>query len=182
MGKISHVYLFIAMARVWRDGQKRPVHVYRLATAGTLEEKIFQRQVTKQGLGGGLVDGGGGGGEQFHFTKDELRDLFSFNASAECDTHALLNCDCLETKVASIETNRGNARPCQLGGGVEPDGEDGRGGKSSKKDSSMRDLMRWEHLRPVPELFGDADGFLAEVMANSSDITFVMRNIHRQGC
>ena len=41
-----------AMARVWRDGQKRRVYVYRLATAGSIEEKIFQRQVTKQGLGG----------------------------------------------------------------------------------------------------------------------------------
>ena len=48
------------MARIWRDGQRRPVHVYRLATAGTIEEKIFQRQVTKQGLGGGIMDGGGG--------------------------------------------------------------------------------------------------------------------------
>ena len=36
-----------AMARVWRDGQRRKVHVYRLATAGTIEEKIFQRQVCK---------------------------------------------------------------------------------------------------------------------------------------
>jgi hypothetical protein len=34
-----------AMARVWRDGQTRPVHIYRLLLAGTIDEKIFQRQV-----------------------------------------------------------------------------------------------------------------------------------------
>ena len=91
------------MARVWRDGQTRPVLVYRLATAGTLEEKIFQRQVTKQGLGPGIVgaeaseDGDKAlsdfdqqevatsskksrkaGGGQFHFSKEELKDLFTF--------------------------------------------------------------------------------------------------------
>ena len=39
-----------AMARIWRDGQKKTVHIYRLLTTGTIEEKIFQRQVMKQGL------------------------------------------------------------------------------------------------------------------------------------
>jgi hypothetical protein len=34
-----------AMARVWRDGQKKTVIIYRLLTTGTIEEKIFQRQV-----------------------------------------------------------------------------------------------------------------------------------------
>jgi len=29
-----------AMARIWRDGQTKPCFVYRLLTAGTLEEKV----------------------------------------------------------------------------------------------------------------------------------------------
>ena len=36
-----------AMARVWRDGQTRPVTIYRLLAAGTVEEKVFQRQLLK---------------------------------------------------------------------------------------------------------------------------------------
>lgn len=36
-----------AMARVWRDGQKRQVYIYRLLTTGTIEEKILQRQILK---------------------------------------------------------------------------------------------------------------------------------------
>ncbi|CAJ1427803.1 unnamed protein product [Effrenium voratum] len=39
-----------AMGRVWRQGQTKPVTIYRLATLGTLEEKILKRQAHKQGL------------------------------------------------------------------------------------------------------------------------------------
>lgn len=39
-----------AMARIWRDGQKKNVYIYRLLTSGTIEEKIFQRQISKTGL------------------------------------------------------------------------------------------------------------------------------------
>lgn len=35
------------MARVWRDGQKREVFVYRFLSVGTVEEKMFQRQILK---------------------------------------------------------------------------------------------------------------------------------------
>ena len=31
-----------AMSRVWREGQCRPVHVYRLIMAGTIEDAILQ--------------------------------------------------------------------------------------------------------------------------------------------
>ena len=36
-----------AMARIWRDGQRLPCTIYRLLTAGTIEEKIYQRQIMK---------------------------------------------------------------------------------------------------------------------------------------
>lgn len=35
-----------ARERAWRVGQKRPVTVYRLITSGTIEEKIYHRQVS----------------------------------------------------------------------------------------------------------------------------------------
>ena len=37
-----------AMARVWRDGQKKECFVYRFLAVGTIEEKIFQRQTHKK--------------------------------------------------------------------------------------------------------------------------------------
>ncbi len=40
-----------AMGRIWRDGQTRPVHIYRLISAGTVEETILRRQSEKGALG-----------------------------------------------------------------------------------------------------------------------------------
>jgi aspartate/glutamate racemase len=44
------------MARVWRDGQRHTVYIYRLLTTGSIEEKMYQRQITKQALSGVVVD------------------------------------------------------------------------------------------------------------------------------
>lgn len=39
-----------ARERAWRIGQKKPVTIYRLITTGTIEEKIYHRQIFKQFL------------------------------------------------------------------------------------------------------------------------------------
>ena len=36
-----------ARERVWRIGQTRPVTIYRLLTSGTIEEKMYHRQIYK---------------------------------------------------------------------------------------------------------------------------------------
>lgn len=36
-----------ARERAWRIGQGRPVTIYRLITSGTIEEKVYHRQVGK---------------------------------------------------------------------------------------------------------------------------------------
>ena len=64
-----------AEARVWRDGQKRHTFVYRLCTAGTLEEKILQRQMRKGDVAGAVVEEDADVGRKF--TKDDLKDLFT---------------------------------------------------------------------------------------------------------
>ncbi|KAK2630268.1 hypothetical protein QTJ16_001088 [Diplocarpon rosae] len=80
-----------AMARIHRDGQKRPVKIYRFVLAGGMDEKIYQRQVTKTGLADSVVDGKKSEGS---FTAAELRDLFRLDMNAGCQTHELLGCDC----------------------------------------------------------------------------------------
>ncbi len=60
--------------------------------AGTIEERIFQRQVSKQGLSGTVVDLGKGA-EHTNFSTSDLRDLFSLTDTPSL-THDLLNCRC----------------------------------------------------------------------------------------
>ncbi|XP_024941965.1 DNA repair and recombination protein RAD54-like isoform X2 [Cephus cinctus] len=79
-----------AMARVWRDGQKKPCFVYRLLSTGTIEEKIFQRQAHKKALSSTVVDQEDDVAR--HFTLNDLRDLFSLEENTISDTHAKFKC------------------------------------------------------------------------------------------
>lgn len=89
-----------AMARVWRDGQKKPVFVYRLLCTGTIEEKIFQRQLFKGELkcavdgdvGVGSVSANGAiGSKEGNFSAEQLKDLFQYHGQLRfCDTLQVL--------------------------------------------------------------------------------------------
>ncbi|KAA1065260.1 helicase [Puccinia graminis f. sp. tritici] len=98
-----------AMARIWRQGQQKPCHIYRFLTTGTIDECIFQRQVTKIGLATDLMSAPkageetAGGGNTF--TKSELKRVFELHSDTDCYTHDLLECQCLENK--SIEEPEG---------------------------------------------------------------------------
>ncbi|XP_058568240.1 DNA excision repair protein ERCC-6-like [Neofelis nebulosa] len=64
-----------AVDRVYRIGQKENVVVYRLITCGTVEEKIYRRQVFKDSL---IRQTTGDKKNPFrYFTKQELRELFT---------------------------------------------------------------------------------------------------------
>lgn len=80
-----------AMARIHRDGQKKPVKIYRFLLSGGIDEKIYQRQTTKMGLAESVVDGKK---NDASFSLQELRDLFRLDLNSECQTHELLDCDC----------------------------------------------------------------------------------------
>ncbi|KAL6056692.1 DNA repair and recombination protein rad54b [Balamuthia mandrillaris] len=85
-----------AMGRVWRFGQKRQVWIYRLLSTGTIEEKIFQRQLAKEGLSEAVVDAGlAGNASRTRFSKEELKDIFSYCEDTICDTHEMFGCECM---------------------------------------------------------------------------------------
>ncbi|KAL5523808.1 hypothetical protein ACEPAG_7981 [Sanghuangporus baumii] len=97
-----------SMARIHRDGQKRPVFIYRFLTAGTIDEKIYQRQVTKLGLSDSLMGISASGAESSKsdsFTHDELRDLFTFHHRTSCHTHELIGCPCVNVRESDIDEN-----------------------------------------------------------------------------
>lgn len=79
-----------AMARVWRDGQKKKVFIYRLLSTGTIEEKIFQRQAHKKALSSCVVDEEEN--VERHFSVGELKDLFRLNEDTLSDTHDKFKC------------------------------------------------------------------------------------------
>ncbi|XP_076758634.1 DNA repair and recombination protein RAD54-like okr isoform X2 [Xylocopa sonorina] len=79
-----------AMARVWRDGQKKPCFVYRFLCTGTIEEKIFQRQAHKKALSSTVVDQEEDVAR--HFTLNDLRDLFKLEENTVSDTHSKFKC------------------------------------------------------------------------------------------
>ncbi|PXF48375.1 DNA repair and recombination protein RAD54B [Gracilariopsis chorda] len=96
-----------AMARVWRDGQKKPVFVYRLLCTGTIEEKIFQRQLFKGELkcavdgdgDDGISPSGAFGGKEGNFSAEQLKDLFQYHRHLRfCDTLQVLENSQLLTK------------------------------------------------------------------------------------
>lgn len=99
-----------AMARIHRDGQRKHCHIYRLMLAGTMDEKIFQRQLTKQGLSDTLMNahkdksnGGSSTGASSSrsnksggdsFSQEELKDIFTLHEDTPCLCHDLLVCTC----------------------------------------------------------------------------------------
>ena len=79
-----------ALARVWRDGQRKDCFVYRFIATGTIEEKIFQRQSHKQSLSSCVVDSAED--VERHFTLDSLRELFQYKPGTTSDTHDSFKC------------------------------------------------------------------------------------------
>lgn len=112
-----------AMARIHRDGQKHHCRIYRVILKGSLEEKIWQRQVTKLGLADSVMEHKDSVSQ---FSTAELRDLFRLDEGSKCQTHDLLGCDCGGKGVIS---SSGAATPDDKGSDAseasdDPDDED----------------------------------------------------------
>ncbi|KAK4232176.1 DNA repair protein rhp26 [Podospora fimiseda] len=67
-----------ARERAWRLGQKREVTIYRLMTAGTIEEKIYHRQIFKQFLSNKVLKDPKQ--QMAGFNINDLHDLFTLNS------------------------------------------------------------------------------------------------------
>ena len=75
-----------ARERAWRLGQTRPVTVFRLITAGTIEEKIYHRQIYKQFLTNKILQDPR---QNALFKASDLYDLFSFSEAEQTETGEL---------------------------------------------------------------------------------------------
>lgn len=82
------------MARIWREGQKNSVFIYRFISTGTIEERILHRQMYKTDLANQVID------SQISsksFSKEELQELTTLY-EGECLLHHLSNCDCMDNQ------------------------------------------------------------------------------------
>jgi DNA excision repair protein ERCC-6 len=72
-----------ARERAWRLGQKREVEIYRLMTAGTIEEKIYHRQIFKQFLTNKILHDPK---QRQTFQLKDLHDLFTLGGTEDGQT------------------------------------------------------------------------------------------------
>ncbi|KAJ3071028.1 DNA-dependent ATPase protein rad54 [Podochytrium sp. JEL0797] len=138
-----------ALARVWRDGQKKTCFIYRFIATGSIEEKIFQRQAHKQSLSSSVIDEAVDG--ERHFSQEELRKLFILNTTTACDTHDTFKC-----------------KRCIRGRQVQ------KPNKMSAGATAM-DTSQWNHFG-VEDLGKMKDGVLKEAAGKTGVVTFVFEN------
>lgn len=75
-----------ARERAWRIGQKREVSIYRLMIAGSIEEKIYHRQIFKQFLTNKILTDPK---QKRFFKMNELQDLFTLGGDDGLASEAL---------------------------------------------------------------------------------------------
>ena len=95
-----------ARERAWRLGQKREVMIYRLMTAGTIEEKIYHRQLFKQFLINKILRDPK---QRQTFQMKDLHDLFTLGGADEPATETSTLFKGTEVRFDSKEPLAGSA-------------------------------------------------------------------------
>ncbi|XP_062543930.1 DNA repair and recombination protein RAD54B-like [Armigeres subalbatus] len=171
-----------AMSRIWRDGQTRTVFIYRLITAFSIEEKIYQRQISKSSLSGSVVDLKQNL-SNLKFSDQELKDLFSMaDDGDDCNTHQMLGCHCSGHGDIPEPISNANQKIA-----VTPERSKFQIGKAKPKVTQiepkhalkMQELMRWEHYRaPFKEPILEE----LSLVACWKEILFIFRSKNIQLC
>ncbi|OAQ92500.1 DNA repair protein Rhp26/Rad26 [Purpureocillium lilacinum] len=118
-----------ARERAWRLGQSKPVKIYRLMTEGTIEEKIYHRQIFKQFMTNKVLKDPK---QRSSYDLSDLYDLFSYNPG---DDPALQRSEVFK----GAEVDIGNA-----------DGANRKNRESSKGDkASDEEQQELEHMNIV---------------------------------
>jgi DNA repair and recombination protein RAD54B len=182
-----------AMARIHRDGQKRPVKIYRFLVQGSIDEKIYQRQIMKMGLANAVVDNKASASS---FSKEELRDLFRLDEREGCQTHDLLGCTCdcqgstedtpepevREEEDDEDEEDEDDYPILKPASQVDMDAQESRiRAKRAAKQPKLRMLMEYRHL-DTRILTQDMGKTLDDEMALAVDDNVFLDVLKQPGC
>lgn len=141
-----------ARERSWRFGQTKAVTVYRLITAGTIEEKIYQRQIFKTALTNRVLQDPK---QRRLFSQRDLRDLFTLKA----DTGSVESGGSGFTETGELTKGTGV---------VDPDETDSGGVPGATDDNAEKDNV--DALQSVLKSKGLAGVFDHDVVDGASNI------------
>ncbi|XP_013052521.3 DNA excision repair protein ERCC-6 isoform X2 [Anser cygnoides] len=119
-----------ARERAWRIGQKKQVTVYRLLTAGTIEEKIYHRQIFKQFLTNRVLKDPK---QRRFFKSNDLYELFTLSSpdvSQGTETSAIFAGTGSDVQVPKHQLKRKHEKPS--------DGDTLKGGLHLGRSSSPK--------------------------------------------
>ncbi|GMH84541.1 hypothetical protein TL16_g09955 [Triparma laevis f. inornata] len=100
-----------AVDRIYRIGQKKPCTIYRFCAAGTVEERMYEKQVFKDGLRRSVFTGDNPDLERYH-GKEELKDLFTLGEGEKT-----MHRSCLLTTTTFVLTPHSPPRLASLAAG-----------------------------------------------------------------
>ncbi|KAF2724539.1 hypothetical protein K431DRAFT_217730 [Polychaeton citri CBS 116435] len=134
-----------ARERAWRLGQKKEVEIYRLMTAGTIEEKIYHRQIFKQFLTNKILRDPK---QRQTFQLKDLHDLFTLGDAEDGTTETGSIFKGTELKLSG-SSGAQNADKSAQGLPTPPTDIDGNVRKNSDGDgmSKIAGLSRQEEYR-----------------------------------
>ena len=130
-----------ARERAWRLGQTKPVKIYRLLTAGTIEEKIYHRQIFKQFLTNKILKDPR---QKRFFKSNDLTDLFAYPTHPEAsargtETGAIFAESTQEQtpSIVGVDDVTHKSDPAVVDGGEGGEGGEAPAGPSAERDDAF---------------------------------------------
>ncbi|KAK5813409.1 DNA repair rhp26 [Gossypium arboreum] len=127
-----------ARERAWRIGQNRDVTVYRLITRGTIEEKVYHRQIYKHFLTNKILKNP----QQRRFFKArDMKDLFVLNDEGEngsTETSNIFSQLSEDVNIVVMQKDKRHKQEHSRAAGSHSDHGAGRNGNSSNGSHSKR--------------------------------------------
>ncbi|RGP63060.1 DNA excision repair ercc-6 [Fusarium sporotrichioides] len=163
-----------ARERAWRLGQKKPVKIYRLMTEGTIEEKIYHRQIFKQFMTNKVLKDPK---QRSSYDLSDLYDLFSFNTGKDASANRSEVFKKAQVSLANGgEDGDGNLDPKHV---ESPDREKDAEGRELKQMglvAAMEDVREDKSIHDEKRML---EGIFAKSVNNAYDHEAIVNGPHK---